>query len=64
MPIVVGGHIDTFDEISKLKDLGADRILINSIIHTNEKLVLKITNYFGSNLLLVVLTVFKIMKST
>ena len=22
MPIVVGGHIDTFDEISKLQDLG------------------------------------------
>lgn len=48
VPIVVGGHIDSFEEINKLQDLGADRILLNSIIHTNEKLVLKITNYFGS----------------
>jgi cyclase len=48
VPIVVGGHISTFDEISKLQDLGADRILVNSIIHIDEKLVMKITNYFGS----------------
>tara|TARA_B100000965_G_C19601690_1_gene763140 strand:- start:1802 stop:2545 length:744 start_codon:yes stop_codon:yes gene_type:complete len=48
VPIVVGGHINTFEEINKLQDFGADRILINSIIHTNEKLVLKIINHFGS----------------
>ena len=48
VPIVVGGHINSFEEINNLQDLGADRILINSIIHTNEKLVLKITDYFGS----------------
>ena len=41
VPIVVGGHINSFEEISNLQDLGADRILINSIIHTNQKLVLK-----------------------
>ena len=39
VPITVGGHINDFYEIEVLKNLGADKILINSLIHEDEKIV-------------------------
>lgn len=46
-PITVGGNIDSLSEIKKLQMLGADKILINSIIHKDEKLVKKISDIYG-----------------
>ena len=45
VPITVGGHIDSLSEIKKLQMLGADKILINSIIHSNEKISTKNKRY-------------------
>lgn len=47
IPITVGGHIDSLSEIKKVQMLGADKILINSIIHSNEKLVERISDMYG-----------------
>ena len=48
VPITVGGHINDFYEIEVLQNLGADKILINSLIHEDEEIVKKITNNYGS----------------
>jgi imidazole glycerol-phosphate synthase subunit HisF len=48
VPITVGGHINDIDEISILQNCGADKILINSLIHKNKEMVKKITSKYGS----------------
>jgi cyclase len=48
VPITVGGLIRNIEEIKKLQSCGADKILINSLIHINENEVKKITEKYGS----------------
>ena len=48
VPITVGGYINDINEISKFQNLGADKILINSLIHENDKMVIEITKQYGS----------------
>ncbi len=48
VPITVGGHIDDINEIKILQNCGADKILINSLIHKNIEIVKKITKKYGN----------------
>jgi len=48
VPITVGGLIRSIEEIKILQSNGADKILINSLIHINENEVKKITEKYGS----------------
>ncbi len=48
VPITVGGHIDDINEIKILQNCGADKILINSLIHKNIEMVKKITKKYGN----------------
>lgn len=48
VPITVGGHINNLKEVELFQNLGADKILINSLIHENESMVSKITEKYGS----------------
>ena len=48
VPITVGGYINDIEEITILQNCGADKILINSLIHENKEMVKKITNKYGN----------------
>ena len=48
VPITAGGLIRNIEEIEKLQSCGADKVLINSLIHINEDEVKKITEKYGS----------------
>ena len=48
VPITAGGLIRNIEEIERLQSCGADKILINSLIHINEDEVKKITEKYGS----------------
>tara|TARA_B100000427_G_scaffold323079_1_gene325989 strand:- start:284 stop:1027 length:744 start_codon:yes stop_codon:yes gene_type:complete len=48
VPITVGGYINDVEEIIKFQNLGADKILVNTLIHKNEKKVTEITKKFGN----------------
>lgn len=48
VPITVGGHIEDIDEIEILQNCGADKILLNSLIHKNIEIVKKITKKYGN----------------
>jgi cyclase len=48
MPLSYGGGIDNFDSAKKIFDLGVEKIVVNSALHTNIKLIEKIANSYGS----------------
>lgn len=48
IPITAGGGVNTFDNASKLLRNGADKILINTILNTNHKVVREIAETYGS----------------
>lgn len=48
VPISVGGGLDNFEKITKLFELGVDRVILNSAIHKNYELLNKIANKYGS----------------
>ena len=48
IPITAGGGIRTFNHASRLLRNGADKILINSILNTNENLINQIATTYGS----------------
>lgn len=48
IPITAGGGIRTFKHASRLLRNGADKILINSILNTNENLINQIATTYGS----------------
>ena len=48
IPFAVGGGINTFEDVERLLDAGADKISINSAAINNPNIINKITNAFGS----------------
>ncbi len=62
VPITVGGHINNLEEIEKFQNLGADKILINTLIYENEEIVKKITNKYGSQFVIGGIDLMKIDK--
>ena len=44
----MGGKISSLKEIQKLFFYGADKVILNSILHTNNSFLRKATNKFGS----------------
>jgi cyclase len=47
VPIVVGGGIKTLEDAKKLAKNGADKIVVNQLLHTNPQEVLRISQHFG-----------------
>ena len=47
VPLTVGGWIDTHDYAHSLISNGADKIVLNSILHTNPHLVQELSSQFG-----------------
>jgi len=52
MPLCVGGGVKTLKDISKLLFNGADKVVINSLIRDNPKVILKAAKKFGSQCLI------------
>lgn len=48
VPISAGGGLDNIDKISRLFSLGVDRVILNSAIHKNYKLLKKVAERYGS----------------
>ncbi len=48
IPITAGGGIDTFNKASKLLRNGADKILVNTILNKNNKIISDIAETYGS----------------
>jgi len=53
VPICVGGMISSIEEVKIFQKLGADKILINSVLKTNEKIVRKIVKIFGNQFVVI-----------
>ncbi len=49
LPISAGGGIKNYDDAINLIDSGCDKVVINSLIHTNPNEVLKIVDSLGSS---------------
>ena len=47
MPLGYGGGIKSIDEIKKLFDIGIEKIILNSSLHINPKLITEAANIFG-----------------
>ena len=63
VPICVGGMISSIEEVKLFQKLGADKILINSLLKTNQKLVEKIVKIFGNQFLVLGIDVKKIKSN-
>jgi cyclase len=48
MPLGYGGGITTIEQIEKLFNLGVEKVILNSITHTQPELIKKATDIFGS----------------
>lgn len=53
VPICVGGKINSIEEVRTFQKLGVDKILINSLVHTNINVVNEIIKIFGNQFLVV-----------
>lgn len=60
VPICVGGKIKSISEVRKFQELGADKILVNSLFITNKKLIKKIIATYGNQFIVVGIDVKKI----
>ena len=63
VPICVGGMISSIEEVKLFQKLGADKILINSILKTNEKIVKQIVKIFGNQFIVVGVDIKKIKSN-
>ena len=57
--ISVGGGIDNFEYIKKIFDNGADKIILNSAIYNDLKLIDKVSSMYGSQAISIKLDVIK-----
>ena len=62
VPISAGGGIKSTDEAKKLIDSGADKVVINSLIHNNIKEVEKLINFLGSSSIIGSLEINKLLN--
>lgn len=53
MPLAYGGGVNSLDRAKKIFDLGFEKIIINSGLQNNFKLIEEISNYFGTQALIV-----------
>lgn len=47
MPLSLGGGIKCFEDAAKLINVGADKVVLNSVVYTNPKLIEQISARFG-----------------
>ncbi|WMC19334.1 MAG: HisA/HisF-related TIM barrel protein [Candidatus Carsonella ruddii] len=59
IPISIGGGIKNIFKIKKMFKVGADRIILNSICYENITILRKISNYFGSQSLIIAIDIKK-----
>lgn len=59
MPVTIGGGINSIEDISKLLNIGADKILLNDALISDPKFVSNAVNYFGSQCISASIDVFK-----
>ncbi|AFP83923.1 HisA/HisF-related TIM barrel protein [Candidatus Carsonella ruddii] len=62
IPISIGGGVKNIINIKKLLKIGADRVILNSICYNNIKILKKISNYFGSQSLIIAIDIKKNKK--
>lgn len=53
MPMAVGGGVTNVEDVRRLLEVGADKVVINSAAVENETLIEKVVNRFGSQCLVV-----------
>lgn len=53
MPLAVGGGIKTVDDVRKLLNVGADKVVVNSEVSKNQEIISDIANQFGSQCIIV-----------
>lgn len=63
VPMCVGGGIKTIEDCKIYLDLGADKVSINSVAHSNPYLITQAANYFGSSCVVISIDVKKIDKT-
>ena len=51
VPITLGGAVRSFDYVSECFSNGADKILINYLVHKNDSVIKKISNIYGEQAL-------------
>ena len=49
MPLSYGGGVNSLEDIRKLNSIGYEKIILNTIVHTNKKLVKEAVKEFGSS---------------
>ncbi len=59
MPVTIGGGINSFEDISNLLKIGADKVLIKSKAIEDISFIKKAVNYFGSQCISIALDVLK-----
>lgn len=53
VPICIGGKIKTINEVRKFQELGADKILINSLVVKDKQFVKKLIKIFGNQFIVI-----------
>ena len=48
MPLTVGGGITSVDDVRELLQVGADKVVINSVLYENPHLITEVANRFGA----------------
>jgi cyclase len=61
MPFAVGGGIDSLEKAEKLINAGAEKVVLNSVVHKNPNVITQIANVFGSQSVIVAVDVKKNM---
>jgi cyclase len=64
MPLAYGGGIRTLDEVKQLFDIGIEKVVINSGVHTNPELLREAAHVFGSQSIVVAIDVEKSLLGT
>ncbi|MAE81183.1 MAG: imidazole glycerol phosphate synthase subunit HisF [Flammeovirgaceae bacterium] len=53
MPLTVGGGVTSVDDVRQLLQVGADKVVLNSIIYTNPELISQVSDRFGAQCVVV-----------
>lgn len=53
MPLSYGGGIKSFDQIKEIFKLGYEKVILNSVFHTDPELIRQASEYFGSQSIVV-----------